>query len=34
MHTEFCREVVDVDVKIILKKDLKGSVRKTWMGII
>ena len=34
MHTEFCWEVVDVDVNIILKKDLKVSVMKTWIGII
>jgi hypothetical protein len=31
MYTEFCCEV---DVKIILKIDLKLSVGKIWIGII
>lgn len=29
-----CWEVLDIDVKIILKMDLKGSVRRTRIGII
>jgi hypothetical protein len=29
-----CWEVVDVDVKIILKSDIKMSIRGIWIGIV